>query len=332
MTRAPDHFDGSLEQLTESFILPNLPSAEAVTAFHKVLVDYCGRPDPLFLIRYMRDTNRGDVYSTAAGDRFKATDNAPVWWVHHALFHEIELSAGTFPEVIATIPTHFFEVARQIPKNISSAGWHVAHIADVKDRNVEFSAWTRADLITRFLRNIHPCNNFPIPKLEWQKWGADKRVISFFAAMYSERYSGVWHEFQKLARINTSTFPFAGAINYCYAAKLKEKASDETEREVEERGTLTAFDRREVEVRVVTYSASRLLFKADIIDELAGSDRFRVVTPVGSYEMSKKDFLRVFSRVVETRSYRESRVYHYPKVPAAAAQFKVAADDQELNA
>ena len=58
-----------------------------------------------------------------------------------------------------------------------------------------------------------------------------------------------------------------------------------------------------------------------MIEALKPSDRFQIITPEGTFEMTKADFYRVFPNVVRTRSYKEAGVYHYPKVPEAALEF-----------
>ena len=105
----------------------------------------------------------------------------------------------------------------------------------------------------------------------------------------------------------------------------------------ESKGTLRSTRRRpalktlEVPVRIavsgrraeVTYRATRLLFRRDLIDPLLDSARFRVQTPVGDFEMSKADFHSVFPGVVLSRSYREGGIYHFPSPPKRAEQFRV---------
>jgi hypothetical protein len=323
MVHSPSNFDGPLEKLVEEFVLPNLPSPERVTACHRLLIDYCNSDDPLFLIRRIKATTRGEVYFTDTNVRFKATDNAPAWWMHFVLFHEIDFSAETFPTVVATIPTHMFEISAHLPHSISSAGWHVAHIGDVNDRNTDFASWDRDELAARFLRNVHPCNCFFLPKRDWQKWGADKTVIGFFSLLYAQRYSAVWSEFVAMSRVDLSKLTRSSdSVRYHYGSS---SVVDGLPRVKLEKAPLPS-DRHVVphdDHTVISYSASRLLFKADVIERLADSERFRVVTPEGSYEMSKADFIRAFPKVRETKSYRESRIYHYPKVPAAAAEFLV---------
>lgn len=329
MPASPATFDGTLQSLIDDCTEQIMPSAEIVGDYHRLLVNYCRLDDPLFLIRNMGGTERGTIYSTKSGARFKATDNAPAWWMHYALFHEIRISQAEFPQVVETIPCHMFEVSAQLPESINTAGWHVAHIVDVKDRNVHFPSWDRTELTRRFLRNVHPCNYFFLPKPQWQKWGADARVIGFFAALYADRYSSVWQEFLELSGADMSKLPrTTGQISYRYGTA--ERAAEPTERHPN--GSLLptraiGAGGGATDAPVVSYSASRLLFKADLIDPLRDEDKFRVTTPAKTYEMSKADFLRVFARVTLTNSWRRDRVYHYPRPPAAAAQFLISSGE-----
>src|SRR5258705_9166160 len=103
--RAPDTFSGTLEELTTAYAWHNLLAPEQVTRFHRLLLEYFDDPDPLLLIRAIGRTSRGQIYQTSGG-RFKATDNAPAWWVHYVLFQEIELRASSFSSLIETVPTH----------------------------------------------------------------------------------------------------------------------------------------------------------------------------------------------------------------------------------
>jgi curved DNA-binding protein CbpA len=75
--------------------------------------------------------------------------------------------------------------------------------------------------------------------------------------------------------------------------------------------------------RPVMYEFSRLCFKADVIESLSDQGSFRVVTPVGIFQMTKADFYRDFANVVRSRSYREGGIYHYPTVPQKALGYQV---------
>jgi len=72
-----------------------------------------------------------------------------------------------------------------------------------------------------------------------------------------------------------------------------------------------------------TYHFSRLCFRRDAIEPIGRSEAFRVITPVGTFQMTKSDFYRDFQNVVESKSYREDGIYHYPKVPARAERYRV---------
>ena len=74
--------------------------------------------------------------------------------------------------------------------------------------------------------------------------------------------------------------------------------------------------------RPITYEATRLLFRANVIEALGPRDRFRVVTPEGTFEMTKAEFYDVFANVAHSMSYRDRGLYHYPRTPAKAEQFR----------
>ena len=327
MIPAPTTYFGTLQDLATTYVLPNLIAPARVEQFHRSLVEYLNESDPVFLVRAVSTTERGQIYRTREGSLFKATDNAPAWWVHFALFHEIDLSASSFASVIETIPTHFFEVARQIPESVSSAGWHVAHIFSVKDRNVTHREWRKPDLVQRFVRNIHPCNYFFIPKTDWQRWGGDERIISYFANFFAQHYGTVWSEFaslaggelQKLAKITGNIEYQIGGSPAKQVAKINGSALPQTAHQASSGQP------------VVRYSSSRFAFKADLIEPLEETERFRIDTPEGAYEMSKAEFYAAFPRVVETKSYKIDRLYHYPKVPLVALRFRVPSEQDSAT-
>jgi hypothetical protein len=71
----------------------------------------------------------------------------------------------------------------------------------------------------------------------------------------------------------------------------------------------------------IVYEYSRLCFRRDQIEQLSIHERFRVVSPVGTFEMTRGDFERVFANVASSQSYRLRGIYHYPTVPAKARPF-----------
>lgn len=74
---------------------------------------------------------------------------------------------------------------------------------------------------------------------------------------------------------------------------------------------------------MVEYTSSRLCFKADLIEPLNDNDSFIVHTPDGTFKFTKADFYRVFSNVIETKSYLEGRLYSCKYPPKRAMQFLI---------
>lgn len=74
---------------------------------------------------------------------------------------------------------------------------------------------------------------------------------------------------------------------------------------------------------VPTYSRSRLTFLADVIEPLGWDDRFRVATPHGTFEFTKRAFYERFPKVVLTKSYKQDRIYHSANLHFQAMDFLV---------
>jgi hypothetical protein len=156
--RPPTTFDGTLRELYSGWAERVLLRTDVVEEFHDLLVSYLQAADPLFLVRMVKGTERGVTVRTAAGQRLRVTDNAPSWWIHRELFAGRIPDRAAFGAFVDEVPSHMFGIPKG--ENISSAGWHVAHIFDVKNGDVSFAAWDRTELVRRMVRNIHPCNYF----------------------------------------------------------------------------------------------------------------------------------------------------------------------------
>jgi len=150
-------------------------------------------------------------------------------------------------------------------------------------------------------------------------------VIAFFTALYADRYRDVWEEFRELGRLDPFTLsPSHNFVSYRYSSPSPPRPRGTKYAEVAPFDVpYASASNSDEDGKVVSYSASRLLFKANIIDPLRANDRFRIITPAGTFEMSKADFLRVFHRVTLSATYREKRIYHYPSLPRAASQFLI---------
>jgi hypothetical protein len=308
---SPGAFDGTLSEFYAKYGVATLPAVEAVVTFHHILSDYVTSVDPLFLVRAIGATERGETYTTADGSRLRATDNAPAWWTQAAMFRGARIERSHAAVVFSTLPTHLFHTSGTIGQTCSDRGWHVAHIFDVKDGNTEWPRWKRRELVRRFVRAVHPCNYFLLPKTEWHHWGGDKRVIAFYAGMYAERYAAIWNSFLDLAEARMEELARVELeVRYAYGAGRPVPHSPSQD-SVGQSASVTA------------YTASRLLFKADVIDGLQDREAFRIETPVGVFQMTKAEFMAAFPKVVLTKSYLEKRVYHFPKVPHAAERFRI---------
>lgn len=258
---SPSAFAGTLEELFDGYIAHNLPSAESVERVHRQLVTYAASRDALFLVRRVRGTERGVAYEAQDGVRFKATDNAPAWWMHATLLREGQIADDAIGAVIESIPNHMFEIAKTSAPTANQSGWHIAHIFGVGDRQVDYVSWNRADVVGRFFRNVHPCNYVPLPNPDWQKWGADERVIAFVAADFARRYASVWSDFIRLACASEASRPkVAGPIRYAYSSSPEAQSLPDT--------TVATPSTHTSDRVKATYRASRLTFKQDVIEKL----------------------------------------------------------------
>ena len=75
---------------------------------------------------------------------------------------------------------------------------------------------------------------------------------------------------------------------------------------------------------VTTYTHPRLCFKSSFIEPLKEGDVFQVETAKdGFFRFTKAEFYRVFPNVINSVSYRENGIYHYPTIPRKALPYKV---------
>ncbi len=318
-TAAPAEFSGTLDQFCSRYVLPNLPAPAVVADFHRQLTAYVRGPDPLLLIRQVTGTERRqEPYSTSDGTRFRATDNSPAWWTHAALLQGCHIAPGAFGDVVATMPIHFHFARKLSARTANEAGWHVAHIFNVKDGDTDYRSWSRAEIIGRFVRNVHPCNYFLIAKNGWERWGGKREVVAFFAAAFAKRYAQVWSEFMELARVNPKSMSLGMEdVAYHYGDEIAGNA----EKGREGTGPVAPGD------CVARYRSSRLLFRADVIEPLADEDSFCVETPSMTFRMTKEEFYSVFENVVSSASYRERGLYHCSSVPKKALRFVICRSD-----
>lgn len=313
MPIAPTEFAGTLDELFDNWIRPVLLDLKAVENFHRQCrAYYLESADPVFLIRMLKDLERGKIYRSGGGFQIRPTDNSPSWWIHYQLFSGEVQQFTTFSSLIAATPCHMFGV--HLPVNISQSGWHVAHIFNVKDRNTDYDIWDRNELLHRTIRNIHPCNYFYIPKTDWQKYGGDPQIIAFFQNKFQQLYQPIWQDFLNLAGAKP-----APASRKTVFYQINQKSIQENQPQMPAPVSMPGAKPE----NCVTYRYSRLCFKADVIEPLDMDAEFCVITPVGSFKMTKREFYRTFPNVIKSKSYREGRLYHYRELPQIAMQFKI---------
>jgi len=317
----PSVFAGTLEEFADRHVLPNLPTGEVVIDFHQALMSYVAESDALFLVRAVSGTERRHDYPIAGSVTFRATDNAPSWWVHSALTAGHRIAPGAMRAIIGSMPCHMFDVSKVSAPVAASVGWHIAHIFNVKDGDTDYSRWTRRDVVARFIRNIHPANHFLFPKHDWQRGGSDPRVVGYFASLYERRYGAVWDEFVAKAGASSGLQSREGAPIRLSFGDGKPSISEsapvllcETGVNLPDTGPRTP---------AVVYYSSRLTFRREIIEALGDGESFMVNTPDGNFQMTKEQMREVFPGVAASRSYQQLGTYNYSSIPIKAEQFRV---------
>lgn len=321
---APNSLNGNLEEFYTKWANFVLINSQDVIGFHKLFYDYYfGQQNPIFLVRMVKGMERGNTIQNRYGHLLRATDNAPAWWIHYQLYSNQIKQTSQFSKIVENIPCHMFAV--RLPDHISRAGWHVAHIFDTKDGQVDYENWNREELIRRTARNIHPCNYFYVPKIDWQSHGGDPNVVSFFYEKFKLLYEPIWQEFLLLVDgEDSNSIRSAHDISFSYGqSRLNQKINpSEPSRKTTQKGFDTMSEIKPKKYPAI-YKFSRLCFKADVIEPLGWHEKFCVVTPQGSFAMTKQEFYYAFQNVVQSKSYQQERIYHYPKLPEKALQFLV---------
>jgi hypothetical protein len=196
---APSGFRGTRTEFIARHLEPMLPDVSVVEGFHRAFVAYLRRPDPVFLVRKVGNMERRVAVSTRDGTVVKPTDNAPAWWWYAVLFNAVPVDAEQMPAFIRTTPCHMHDVRGP---TVNRAGWYVAHVLNARNGDTKWQNWSRSAVVWRFIRNIHPCNVFYVPRIdriEGKRIGEDAGLIESVAAHYRRRYAAIWEEFMQLA-------------------------------------------------------------------------------------------------------------------------------------
>jgi hypothetical protein len=218
----PEAFRGRFADFYADFIEPNLPAPERVEQFDALLCAYLEGDRPLHVLRKLPGQARGVEYVTEAGERVLPGDNAPGWWLHAAL-----LSGTPPPEdpeaLFRDMPTHFFQVARRY--TLSAAGFHLAHVLDVGNRDTRWPAWGSSELRRRMLLNLHPCNWFLLAKSGWVTAGRDPAIVAWVEHAYARRYARVFEAFRDSVGRAWGPGPAPDSPLYAYQPRPARNAS-----------------------------------------------------------------------------------------------------------
>jgi|TARA_B110000116_G_scaffold191722_1_gene166711 hypothetical protein len=76
-------------------------------------------------------------------------------------------------------------------------------------------------------------------------------------------------------------------------------------------------------INMIEYSATRLTFKKDLIEQLNDGDyiKIHVIQDNATYKMTKREFYQTFYNVVNSKSYKEIGSYNYPTTPNQALKY-----------
>ena len=323
MNHAPTIYSGSWDDLYATLVEPNLISRDTVTLVHGWLQRYCAETDALFLVRFVRGLDRRKTYLCRDGTRFAPCDNSPAWELHALLWSGVIDSYTALKKHIPKLARHFHDV--KAGDNMNRFGWYVAHIYSAKNGDTAFQKWDHAEVVQRFLRAIHPCNIFFVPRQRGRELGEHQSVIAYFAERYASRYAPVWHGFREsIHGASLTADPGFGETLVQYrpdrgGGSHPAAAASEPDYVFSESSAM----RDKTEVR---YEATRLLFKRSVIETLAWNTRFEIVTPFGTFRMTRRQFQSAFPNVVESSSYTRNGVYSYAKPPAKAYAFRLTRD------
>ena len=266
---------------------------EVAHAWDALLHEWIHTPAlPLFVRK--DSARRGPAPTHPSGRTLVPCDNSPAVW---AFTLALEGNCPTLAEVAALaangeIPVEFTRLGRF--EAFYKAGWKLAHVDGVGLRTRTPLEAVPLDTLKEHLRRLlSPSNHFAVPKV-WAGLGEIPEVIE------------VIHTCDAQAREDTPR-PAAPAPQVVPLMSAPGPTQP----------------RRVAALRANSYRATRLLFRAEVIDGLADDQSFRIETPDGTYEMTRAEFLRTFANVAASNTYRSTGQYSYSTTPAKARRFLV---------
>jgi hypothetical protein len=161
-TKFPDHFEGTIGELIEAFVVPNWPTSEAMMTWADSLMSYfVDSPDPVFILR---GKGRGAL-NLVNQSRVVHSDNAPGIWCYLRCA-DGSVSPSNLADVLTTgrIPVAMIRTSAEreawtygrtmttFEQSIWSKGLKHCHILPVRKGSLSLKA--------RALRNLCPMNHF----------------------------------------------------------------------------------------------------------------------------------------------------------------------------
>lgn len=189
---APARFAGPFSRFFAEYVEPNLPTPARVAEFDALLRHHLSLASAVHVLRRLPRQDRGTLASTEGGHRIMPADNSPGWWLHARLLDPAPLPTDPVAFFDA-IPTHFFEVAGG--DNLNRAGYHLAHVLNVGNRDTRWSSWDGPELARRMRLNLHPCNWFLLARHDWRRAGEDHGILRWVACRHAERYGATYAAF-----------------------------------------------------------------------------------------------------------------------------------------
>ena len=220
---------------------------------------------------------------------------------------------------MTSMPVHMFDVQKHGIRTANCYGWYVAHIYPAKNRDTGFRLWTRGEVKRRCLLTLHPCNIFPVPGVRNGQHEEDPHLIAFMAEQYALRHGSIWTEF--LNEVHAAPL----RSHQQFGSKPVQFDSPPTQQDLAsgQIGCSQATGPSAAASVAVSYPATRLTFKRDLIEALAPDERFEVATPFGVYRFTKQEFHSQFSNIARSASYRERGSYNGKNLHLKAQAFRV---------
>jgi hypothetical protein len=308
--RLPEALTDPIQQFAAAWVASPLRprvSRELACAWEALVEEWIRAPElPLYIRK--SSVTRGQPLKHDTGRLLIPCDNTTAVW---AFTLALEGECPSLQEVVASVQSseipYSFTGLRGRFARFYAAGWKLAHIVDVGLRTRErLEHLPIATLEAHFRKLVLPSNMFAIPKA-WAGLGEIPEIIE------AVRSSG---EHELPASLQAPSPSRSPAMPRASGASTQSPASEERETAVANRA-----------LHSNAYRATRLLFKANVIEPLTEDQTFRIETPEGTYEMSKAQFYTTFSHVAESGTYKSTGVYSYNRTPEKARQYLVSKPD-----